>query len=357
LLNEIPKQGYENRKEIIVRSKQIDVLKGLAIILVVLYHAICWTDPNFGSNKLLNVLQPFLMPTFFAISGYVLFKSRITNYKAWILDKAKYLLIPHLALDLFLFAASYTKAATGASQINSYGLGQWMYKSLWRNEGEWFCWVLFFVLLFMLIIYFIDKHRDTQSFWMFMIVTLLIIEFAPLPPGILRLVEIQWYIPFALIGYLVAKYNSLNKIWYLMLFGVVFLFPAQVISNWNGGWVTQPMLDLYHWALIGQYSIWPTRFLQAICGMCTIVLLTKWISRYNWSTPFSIFGRYSFFIYLMHSVILLAFSLGNNLPQQLMMWILSLLGSLALAIVLSRIPQFNRWVPRIYGGKLYSTQS
>lgn len=348
---------HENCKEIIVRSKQIDVLKGVAIILVVLYHAICWTDPNFGSNKLLNVLQPFLMPTFFTISGYVLFKSRITNYKEWILDKAKYLLIPHLALDLFLFAASYTKAETGASQINAYGFGQWMYRALWRNEGEWFCWVLFFVLLYMLIMYYVEKHRDTKYFWVFTIVTLLIIEFAPLPPGILRLVEIQWYIPFAVMGYLAAKYPSLDKIWYLMLFGVVLLLPAQIFSNWNGGWVTQPMLNIYNWFLRDQYSVWPTRFLQAICGICTIVLLIKWISRYNWSTPFTIFGRYSLFIYLMHSVILLAFSLGSNLPQQLAMWSIALLGSFATAIIISHIPQLNRWAPRTFGGKLYTTQS
>jgi fucose 4-O-acetylase-like acetyltransferase len=340
-----------------MRNKQIDIIKGIAIILVVLYHALCWTDPNFGSSKLLNVLQPFLMPTFFTISGYLLFRSRIIKYKSWILDKAKYLLIPHLALDFLLFAASYTKSATGAGQINSYGFGQWMFKALWRNEGEWFCWVLFFVLLYMLGVYYIDKHRDTRTFWMFTIITLLTLEIIPLPPGILRLVEIQWYVPFAVMGYLVARYQSIAKLWYLMLFGVALIIPAQIFSNWNGGWVTQPMLNINSWLMNGQYTVWPTRFLQAICGICTIVLLVKWISRYNWSMHFTIFGRYSFFIYLMHSVILLAFSLGSTLPQQLTMWVIALLGSIGIAMAVGRLPLLDRWAPRTYGDKLYRIQS
>ena len=84
------------------RYLYLDILKGAAIILVILFHTVNWNSDNHivVNSYLLNALMPMLMPTFFGISGFLLYSSKIEKTGSWILDKAKYLLIPHFAIDV-----------------------------------------------------------------------------------------------------------------------------------------------------------------------------------------------------------------------------------------------------------------
>lgn len=77
------------------RNPQIDFLKGIAIITVVIGH--CWTT----DRALFCFLYSFHMPLFFCISGY-LFSNR-APYKKFVISKAKSILIPYI----FYFTCSY----------------------------------------------------------------------------------------------------------------------------------------------------------------------------------------------------------------------------------------------------------
>lgn len=56
-----------------IRNKEIDYLKGLSIILVVVGHAIQYNICDYNVNPFFNIIYSFHMPLFMFISGYVAF--------------------------------------------------------------------------------------------------------------------------------------------------------------------------------------------------------------------------------------------------------------------------------------------
>lgn len=67
----------------IMRNAYIDKIRGFAIILVVLEHAIHHTYENFDSNYLFALIYSFHMPPFMFISGYVTYKENREPDKEW----------------------------------------------------------------------------------------------------------------------------------------------------------------------------------------------------------------------------------------------------------------------------------
>lgn len=55
------------------RSTSVDLLKGYAIILVVLGHALQYNINNFDNNIVFRIIYSFHMPLFMFASGYVAF--------------------------------------------------------------------------------------------------------------------------------------------------------------------------------------------------------------------------------------------------------------------------------------------
>lgn len=79
-----------------LRSQNIDILRGLLIILVVIGH--------FNNGIAHDIIFLFHMPLFFIISGYLLKREHLTE-KNYILNKSKSLMIPYavyLLIDLFI---------------------------------------------------------------------------------------------------------------------------------------------------------------------------------------------------------------------------------------------------------------
>lgn len=82
------------------RSPEVDVAKGIGIVLVVLAHC-C------GGALLSNVINSFHMPLFFCLSGLFLFRKN-ESFRDFINKKAKSLLFPCLIFGILLSTYSTT---------------------------------------------------------------------------------------------------------------------------------------------------------------------------------------------------------------------------------------------------------
>ena len=96
----------ENKKETTpakkMRYAEIDTLKGIAILLVVLGHSIIFYPINLHENRVCNWIFEWLssvhMPLFFAVSGFCF--SYKGNYTGYLWKKVRRIGIPYLVFNL-----------------------------------------------------------------------------------------------------------------------------------------------------------------------------------------------------------------------------------------------------------------
>lgn len=138
-----------------MRNKKIDVMRGIAIILVVLGHSIGNIENNF--NK---CILSFHMPLFFIISGLVAKNCyTVDNKIKYVLKRTKLILIPNFIMGIILVLYEII-------------IKMMILKEITFNEidlmycffGYWFLWTLFFVsILFIIISSLIDlKNKKIQ---------------------------------------------------------------------------------------------------------------------------------------------------------------------------------------------------
>ena len=136
------------------RIEWVDMLKGFGIILVMLGHA------SFPESLRIE-LYTFHMPLFFFMSGYVFSIKKYSNFKDFLIYKAKTLLLPLMVFSIFM-----TIANTIFDIVNNIGYsnviinlknnifdiifqarGITIVSALWFIGCIFFCQVIFYLLL------------------------------------------------------------------------------------------------------------------------------------------------------------------------------------------------------------------
>lgn len=134
------------------RYKELDLMKGIGILLVYLGHS--FNFPNFKWTKILfflgNTVYSFHMPLFFFISGLLSNTNKEINLEKFYKGKLKRLLIPYLfinAIDFFprtLFPKLVNSEFGGVKEVLFYG-----------TKISWFVYTLFIIFMFFP---FLDKY-------------------------------------------------------------------------------------------------------------------------------------------------------------------------------------------------------
>lgn len=83
------------------RLEYIDVMRGIAILLVIFEHSI-----GYMQDSIARFILSFHMPLFFFISGYLLKPIDKSEYKALIIKKTRTILLPQVTLALLSITIS-----------------------------------------------------------------------------------------------------------------------------------------------------------------------------------------------------------------------------------------------------------
>jgi fucose 4-O-acetylase-like acetyltransferase len=182
-----------------MRSTRIDAMKGIAIMLVVLGHAIQNNIADFDNNIVFRAIYSFHMPLFMFLSGYLALNKEI-NLKR----KFMALVLPFVAWHLL----NYVIIPSNQSVEFSTYITRWI-KS--PDYGLWFLWVLFinFCILFAVqrsSVILGDKGESA---------TLLAAAFflQLLPVNVLGLGLVKWHFIFFGAGYYISGTKERSVTW------------------------------------------------------------------------------------------------------------------------------------------------
>ena len=145
------------------KNQQIQIMRGLAITIVLIRHAIAQVNTDVLLDAVEDIIICFHMPVFFVIAGF-LFQRGLSKYLQkekgqFIIGKAKHLMLPYLFWTLLLWMGVQIACMTSSSVLEKMtdigfapmSIGNLIYGLLtyqvYYTEHLWFLYVLF-VLFF-----------------------------------------------------------------------------------------------------------------------------------------------------------------------------------------------------------------
>ena len=283
------------------RNNTLDIMKGLGITLVVLYHSIgniYYINIDATCNGFINMVISFFMPMFFIISGYLVF-GKTTNIK-WLKDKTVRFIIPIIIFTIIsqLYAegiGTYKKIIP--TLINNITIG-------FPGIIVWYLWCLLLCFGMIFVIENIRKEFKTSA-WIICLGTIVLLEIMPM--NILGFGLLKWYGIFFLIGYLMkGNINKISKIQDKVLIPIgIVMFP---LIGYSTNWLKSVQFKDYNLGLanISQTIIHRQEFnllilfIMALLGSLFIYSLSKIVNKIKYvRNIFIYFGIISIAIYLI----------------------------------------------------------
>lgn len=289
----------------IERNILIDILKGLAIFLVVFGHFIQYYDVThniaFFSDTIFKFIYSFHMPLFIFLSGF-LFYDTIKKYSAKeiIFKKFKRILIPLFIVSIVGLLLMILK-----NNFASFNLLIKDYLHL-LFTGYWFVWALLMCFSTITIVSKLFKDK----IYIYLIIFLLIFL---LPDGSLTLYY-KYMLPFFLVGYYInkikidiTKTNIFIKIIIPILFFVMLFFFKDNYYIYTFG------MELNLTNFSNQIYIILYRYIIGFLGIFSLYILTNNLVVSNNSIiknilkPICYLSKYTYEIYLISSLIFIFF--------------------------------------------------
>ena len=290
---------------VISRNTRIDALKGYAITLVVLGHAIQFQKLDMDKVLLFKLIYSFHMPLFMCLGGYLAFGSIQKRSLLEILKtRFQSLVVPFIAWYYIVAYLMEAKVLTCNFSEYSWALIQS------PGRGLWFLWVLFLCYVVLAVAARAEKYAGSwalvfvaAAFNPFKISLLGTALFIPGRYALFGLSTLAWYVQFFTLGYVAAKY--INRVRpYLPIAGAIAVIGFFVLlPEWSR---TGPPLFASKYAPAGVPIFLATRITQVylfavpICGILASVFLIQSLRNTRVEPILVSLGRRSMGIYAIH---------------------------------------------------------
>lgn len=307
------------------RNIDIDIMKGLAIMLVVIGHAIQANVPDIDKNTVFLYIYSFHMPLFMFLSGYLAFGRNIDLKR-----KFKQLAIPFFCWYVIGYLLRFVK---GDVYIPPYDYIIQLVKS--TDWGLWFLWTLFLnFCLLKLTQYFINEKANFGDLITLLTTSLLIQGF---PVNIFGIGSVKWYFLFFIAGYLYARYkDSVLMVNYWKLLFLI-MFPL-LVFNWQrlGAPLYWDQVVNFLWSHhVPGYHYWYTMYIRLVpfTGIGFVYTLLPLLRKYlGWIL--SKLGMVTMEIYVIHQNLL--FGIGSGNWRILSTVSIAILGSLVISTIMKK---------------------
>ena len=187
------------------RNLLIDILKGFAILLVVLGHSVQYNLPGrFDESLIFRVIYSFHMPLFMFLSGYVNFGSFDGSFGK-LLQRLRSLILPYFSWFLLMFGYSCLFVYFRGGEFPDFHSSLLELIKSPDRAGLWFLWVL--ALNCLMLFLSLGITRKFEEIIMLLMVVLLNVVVAKFKISYAGLVPLSWHLLFFCLGYTTAKYK------------------------------------------------------------------------------------------------------------------------------------------------------
>lgn len=203
------------------RSEIIDLLKGFAIILVIIGHCVQNNLPqSFNDHSVFRVIYSFHMPLFMFLSGYVAYIS-FSGKSKQLLSRARTLMIPFFSWFVIFFFLHYHHISFALFFRKLTAL------LLSPDRGLWFLWVLFLNYLLLFVASKLTRKQPLIIMILFFVLINIVNIFVQPKAGMGAL---GWYILFFTAGYATKKYELTQlKVFRFAGYFSLIVFPVLVV--------------------------------------------------------------------------------------------------------------------------------
>lgn len=281
--------------------KEIDILKGFAIFLVLLGHSIIVYPIDLNTKYVWcgiihnSFVHPVHLPLFFTVSGFCY---SFRGWRDFLSKKTKRILIP---LAVFFIASIFIGLIFGQSGLLN-GTRNVTWKStlnslLYGTSVDF----LYTMMLIFLIFPFIEKILKYTPGKIIAITLMLVAQCFDFWPTEFTIHKIVYYLPFFTMGYFLRQMYNGGKLSFSDVSFARKLFICLIAFT---EWVVLAVLKTYYvngssYVIEKWYGI-----LITLVGIICLVFLANLISKKMVSRPFESFGKYSLQLYLLNGYFL-----------------------------------------------------
>lgn len=292
---------YYNSKQIAKTNNSLgmfDLAKGIGMILVLLFHSMGLFDSTQGrmltgyATSLPHAfLSNGLMPAFFIVNGYSFKKKEI---KKNFVSMSKLLLLPYLYVAGIVSIISLSKSVVNGTSVKDCLLQYTLpfLTDATRIGPMWFLLALYFgTLIFNIIMQHKNKLVHLGFVFVIYIIGIIVLDFKWIPYAFSVSFTAVGYI---YLGYLIKKSNLLIKADLKVKIGTTLCAFIIIFLAVTYNYIDK-VPDLFY--------IFDEQIIKLLCG---VILFsgTLWLNRFrgNISNKIRLIGRYSFWIFCIHSI-------------------------------------------------------
>lgn len=327
--------GVPTADAIHVRDLEIDALRGVAILLVVLGHVML----RFGQSdtSLFTFVVLVNMPLFMLLSGYVTWAS-MRDTGGFLRRRAWGLLAPY-----FCWLPLYYLFNRQLAQVD---FAQWFLSAVYLPKAPghlWFLYVLFLCLVLVAVVGRFVKSRARQT-----VVLVGIAGVLTLVPSrydaIFGVAQVAWLLPFLVAGTYQLRPSALKPSTrglvfvvgaLVMLAAMALLGRAAIVPGYSPvlGW-----LDRVGLAPLGSGILVMLRYAAAFAGVSALAVGVSWMPVAFKHSALASLGRRSLGVYAIHPFFIIRLGTGS-VGAVVAATVLAIIASLVVVLVLERVPR------------------
>ena len=279
------------------RIEWIDLVKGMAIILIILAHCFEYFSVNLGVKSfLLPIIYSFHVPLFFIASGF-LFKVKGASFLQFIKKKLKTIILPYCTFALFIIAFDAVKIYLLHTKDDISVIGD--IKGMLVQNHFNSLWFLACLFIIQLISFFAVRLKEKG-----LSILICVLFAAALAYQLFINKKLPWCLdtviftlPFFLTGYLLKQNGLYERIFKLK--NLALFIPIGLLATYlNYTFTDIRYVNIFH----ARYGILPLFYIAAFCNSFAIITIAKQIS---FIKCINYFGKYSLVYYALHNLVLI----------------------------------------------------